>query len=70
MRIHSDGGLRHGSHAAASWTLYGWIYNPENGKWSSELWASMGTLISSNVSSFVAEALALESAFDFMNGIL
>jgi len=70
LQIHSDGGLRKDVHASASWTVHAYSYRPDTGLWSASLCVSKGILLDASTSSFLAEALALESALEFVDSFL
>ena len=70
FQIHTDGGVRHNTSAAAAWTLHSYSYRPESRVWSAELLAFAAFPLPIDTNSFVAEAIALEAAFKFVDGIL
>ena len=54
----------------ASWTVHAYRYRPETGLWSASMCGSKGILLDASTSSFLAEALALESALEFVDSFL
>ena len=68
--VHSDGGVRSGSAASSAWVVTGCFYDAASNKWHRETWATYGFALPSNVSSFLAEAIALEAALEVIVGIL
>ena len=66
--IHSDGGTRHGRCSAAAWVVEAVLV--VHGVWISELIAMGGTYFDSPISSFCAEALALEECTLLVKRIL
>ena len=66
--VHSDGGTRAGSCSATGWVVE--VGSPINGVWQYSILAISGTFISTPISSFLAEALALEEATLFVKKLV
>ena len=69
LQIHSDGGRRLGESSACAWTLYGYTYDVVDKTWRKDLWGKVGMPLPEELTSFAAEAIALETDFDAINTI-
>jgi len=50
--------------------LHGYIFDAVRNIWSTRQWAVVGDPLPHDTSSFLLEALALEAAFDLIDGLL
>eukprot|EP00973_Karenia_brevis_P071232 9897381-Karenia_brevis.AAC.1 len=69
LRVLSDGGLRPGVHASSAWVIQSYSYDQQRGGFVAETWGSKAFLLPASCSSFLAEALALDSALDVVDRI-
>eukprot|EP00973_Karenia_brevis_P050235 6972138-Karenia_brevis.AAC.1 len=69
LLICSDGGKRESGEAAAAWVAYLVTRNSER-TWHFSIFAQMGILLESSTTPFLAEALALQSAIEYVSNLI
>ena len=68
VAVRSDGGTRADSLSATGWVVE--VGGPIDGVWHYSVWAIFETFISTPISSFLAESLALEEATLFVSNLV